>query len=555
MSINPDTPMRDRYVELALSYIPHLVQVVDRNPYSPTYGCFDREYWHYRTLDFPCGMSQEFVLPFALLYLNNFPGNKYYQWERMREIAVAGIDFARRSSHADGTCDDYFPQERAMGALVFSTYACTEAYLLLGLKDERLLDFFRLRGDHLAKHNETGRLSNHQAFAALAAYNIYMVTGDEKYKKVAQERSELTVSWQNKKEGWFQEYEGADPGYHTCTIAFLAKLFQKNNDESLIEPLTKAVDFAWNFMHPDGSYAGEYGSRNTYHFYPHGFEVMSRYTPKAGQIADAFLRGTETDKRYHNDDDRMCCHNVYDWLQAYIDYNPERPAPIQERENFVNWMPDAGILVSKTDAYYCVANMSKGGVIKAYNQEHCIGSDTGMIGESDDGEVLVTHLVDQEHKVSADVEKKRFTVEGVFSKRQRKLSSPVKIIIFRLINLTVGRVAPNLIRSLIQKLLITGKNRTSYRFSRTISLTDEAVLIEDKVLDAVPFKRLSAGSDATSIYVANSNVYQESVIRIPWTHLAQEKIADVRKSGLTWTRELFAKEAGNTKKPLKKAQG
>ena len=46
-------PARDLYVREALSYVPHLTQLVDRNPYSPTYGCFDREYWHYRTLDFP----------------------------------------------------------------------------------------------------------------------------------------------------------------------------------------------------------------------------------------------------------------------------------------------------------------------------------------------------------------------------------------------------------------------------------------------------------------------------------------------------------------------
>ena len=202
---------RRLYAELALPYIPHLTQLVDKNPYSPTYGCFDREYWHYRTLDFPCGMNQEFVLPFAQLYLNPLPGNKYHGWERLREIAVAGINYAITGSHPDGTCDDYYPFEQAMGALVFSTYACTEAYLLLGLKDERMLAFFRKRGDHLIAQNETGQLSNHQAFAALAAYNIFLVTGDEKYRRLSDERKRLTLSWQNKDEGWFQEYEGADP--------------------------------------------------------------------------------------------------------------------------------------------------------------------------------------------------------------------------------------------------------------------------------------------------------------------------------------------------------
>ena len=60
--------------------------------------------------------------------------------------------------------------------------------------------------------------------------------------------------------------------------------------ERILKMLRPAAQFAWYFMHPDGSYAGEYGSRNTFHFYPHGFEVMAPHEEKAGQIADQFLR-------------------------------------------------------------------------------------------------------------------------------------------------------------------------------------------------------------------------------------------------------------------------
>jgi len=528
--------MRDRYVELALSYIPHLVQLVDRNPYSPTYGCFDREYWHYRTLDFPCGMSQEFVLPFALLYKHEFPGNRYHGLERMREIAVAGIRFADKGSHPDGTCDDYFPFERAMGALVFSLYACTESYMILGLDDEKMVDFFRRRGDQLAKVNETGRLSNHQALAALAAYNVYLITGDEKSKQVSEDRVALTLSWQHNEEGWFQEYEGADPGYHTCTIDFLAKLYQKNNDESLISPLKKAVEFAWYFMHPDGSYGGEYGSRNTYHFYPHGFEIMAPFTEKAGQIADHFLRGLEKDKRYHNDDDRMCCHCVYDWLQACLDYHPDRPAPINERPNFFRWFPGAKIAVCKTDRYYAVSNLSKGGVTKVFDDEGPVGSDTGLIGQLDDGRVIVSHLVDEQNRISVDEKKREAGVSGVFSYRRTKLSSPFKLVIFRMLLLTIGRFAPNLTRSLIQKLLITAKPRTSYGFTRKLKFMEDVVEIEDQIKGPVSLKRLSAGSDATSIYVANSNVFQESVLVCPWVNASEDTVSKCRKGVAIWRR-------------------
>jgi hypothetical protein len=170
-------PDPETYVRHALAYIPTLLELVDRNRFSPTYGSFDRAYWHYRTADFPCGMSQEFCLPLALVYRYPFPGNPYRGSERLRELAIAAIDFAVRSSHRDGTCDDYFPFERALGAMVFSLYACAETYRALELDEPRFLEFFARRGDWLSRHNESGRLSNHQALAALALALVADLTG------------------------------------------------------------------------------------------------------------------------------------------------------------------------------------------------------------------------------------------------------------------------------------------------------------------------------------------------------------------------------------------
>jgi len=532
--------MRERYAKEALTYIPRLLQLIDRNPYSPTYGCFDRSYWHYLTMDFPCGMYQEFVLPLTLCFVNNYPGNRFYQKERLRELSIASIRYANKGSHKDGTCDDYFPFERAMGALVFSLYACSESYLLLGLDDPEIVAFFKRRGDHLCKKNETGRLSNHQALAALALYNVFLITGEDKYRKYSEDRVDLALSWQNKEEGWFQEYEGADPGYHTCTIDFLGKLYKKTQNKSLIVPLKKAVDFAWYFMHPDGSYGGEYGSRNTYHFYPHGFEIMAAFSDKAGQIADHFLRNLPKGKRYYNDDDRMIAHYVYNWLQAYDDYYEERSIDINSRANFLQWFSDAKIGICKTDNYYAVANMGKGGVIKIFNEDGPMDSDTGLIGELNNGAVLITHLMDAKHFVNANVADSEFKVAGYFSKRIVKLPTPFKQIVFRLLLLAIGRFNANLVRFILQKILITGKTRTKYRFERIIRFKDREVEIQDKLLGVIPnFKKLSLGSDATSIYVANSNVYQESVL-CEWKHATLEQINSLKK-GNAWVRLIGTK--------------
>lgn len=512
---------RDWYAFEALRMLPRIILMIDKNPFSATYGCFDREYWHYRTADFPCGMSQEFCLPLALAYAHPFPGNRYRGKARLKELTEAGIDFARRSSHSDGSCDDYFPYEQALGALVFSTYAMTESYRLLGLERPELVEFFKLRGDWLCRHNESGQLSNHQALAALALYNVYSITGEVAYREASDRFRDLTLSWQHE-EGWFQEYEGADPGYQSCTIDFLAKLFQKSGDPKLLEPLKRAVEFAAYFLHPDGSFAGEYGSRNTYHFYPHGFELMSRHSRTAGQVADTFLRLSMPNRsRYYNDDNRMCAHYVYNWMQSWLDYNPVRAGPIESaRPPFERWFPAAGLFVKKTPRYYAVVALNKGGVFKSFDAEGPLRSDTGLIAETEDGRVLVGHLVS-----NYDIRREgdTFHIRGYLHRRKRQLSTPVKQIVFRMINLTIGRFCSDLVRRLLQKILITGKPATKVAFSRSLRFESEHIAVEDSI-DAresnLSFSRLAVGSDATSIYVANSNTFQESTL-LPWVDLSE----------------------------------
>ncbi|MBX7246904.1 MAG: hypothetical protein K1X53_15515 [Candidatus Sumerlaeaceae bacterium] len=516
-------PWRRRYTDEALLYLPRLFQMVDRNQYSPTYGSFDRSYWHYRTMDFPCGMYQEFVLPLALAHTHPFPDNPYYGVERVRELAMAGVHYARKSAHRDGSCDDYFPYERALGALVFSLHACTETLLVLGDRTPALLEFFMRRGDHLRAHNETGQLTNHQALAALALYNVYMLTGEDRFRKSSNEFVDIVRAWQSD-EGWFQEYEGADPGYHSCTIAFLAKLFKKSKDEKLLDIMKPAVDFAWHFMHPDGSYAGEYGSRNTYHFYPHGFEVMAAYKPEAAQIADQFLdKGLPLRTRYFNDDDRMCAHYLYDWMQSYLDFSEVRsPQPLNDRPPYQKYFEKARIYVQNTGRYHAVLSLAKGGVLKVTTEDGPLYSDTGLIGRSTDGTVIVSHIVD-DYEVKADLQTSKFSAAGRMCRRKSKLATPFTQIIFRLINLTLGRFAPNLLRSLLQKVLITGKKRTNYEFARDFEFLDDFVIIRSRMKKPPGSRKLESlhiASDATSIYVANSNVYQHSVL-LPWRELSQ----------------------------------
>ena len=552
--VPPAAGHRDWYAYEALSILPRIITLIDKNRLSATYGCCDREFWHYRTVDFPCQMSQEFCLPLALAYAHPFPNNPYFKVERIRDLAIAIIDFARKETHSDGSVDDYFPFERALGAHVFSTYAITETYIELGLDRPELISFFRKRGDWLVDNNESGQLTNHQFYAALALYNVYLLTGDQKYLSRANDFRDIALSWQND-EGWFQEYEGADPGYHSVSIALLAKLHKKSGDDALIEPMRRAVRFAHYFMHPDGSYAGEYGSRNTYHFYPHGFEYMAPHMPEAAWVAETFLRRAMPERRrYYNEDNRMISHYVLDWMHSWLDYHPERQGTLAEnRKPFTKHFKEAGILVKKTDSYYAVVNATKGGVVKVFDVEGPIYSDTGVMLRTSDGTVMVSHLVDEEHLYDIDAEGGVVTVTGKLSKRRYPLSSPVKQILFRGMNLSVGRFGAHLVRQILQKVLITGKPRTEATFTRRLVLGADDVTVDDTLdirgVQDVTVADVVAGSDATSIYVANSNTFQESVL-LPWHPVSAADVHTLNSTGRLELPQRRALDALRAQAPL-----
>ena len=71
------------YLKFILQQTPRILSQIDRDPNSPTYGCCDRNFWHYKIRDFPSAILQQSGYGLALLYQYNFPGNIYYKKEEI----------------------------------------------------------------------------------------------------------------------------------------------------------------------------------------------------------------------------------------------------------------------------------------------------------------------------------------------------------------------------------------------------------------------------------------------------------------------------------------
>ena len=508
---------RDLFAREALTQIPKILTLLDRNPHSPTYGCFDRTFWQYKVIDFPAGMSQEFVYPLALAYGCDLPENIYYRQPMIKEWVKAGIEYAYFSSHGNGSCDDYFPYERAAGAAAFSLLACLESTVLLDLQhSEEVLDFFCRRADWLATHQESGRLTNHQALIVLCLELAGRLLNIDRWKISKRKRLEQVFAWQNP-EGWFVEYEGCDPGYHTLTISCLARLYELQPSERLQKAIASAVELAAEFVHPDGSYGGEYTSRNTYNFFPHGFELVGKWLPKALNINDRFLQGLANGLGSCYGDDRIIGHHTWNYLLTWRDFIPTRP-PLEPRTQGRIHLQQGGISIDRRGNTELYLALNKGGVFKLFRDNKLVASDTQFSVLVQDGNKrrnAVGHLVD---KYRVELEPERIVIAGNLGWAKQKQMNPQNLIILRLVMLSFGRFFPNIIRRILQKILITGKQTAPFQFTRCLTWQNGYWQVEDR-LTAKSWDNVVAvdiGSDRTSIYVVMSRTFQPGQLQPAW---------------------------------------
>lgn len=508
--------MRKLYLKEGLKYIPKIITYCCTNKLNSLYGCMDREFWHYKTIDFPCGMKQEFVLALAIVYRYNLD-ERFYNKDFIKELIEAAIAFAQRFSHRDGSCDDYYPYERAVGATVFSFYVFTESCLLIEGMYNKFETFLKRRAEWLFNSKESGILSNHHAVMSTALYNMFLLSSDSTYKDMAYKKLNEVLSYQDK-EGWFKEYTGPDTGYLTFTVDFLAKFFSKSKDRAILDNLIKAIDFLQYFVHPDGSFGGEYNSRNTYIFLPHGFEIIGKVYPPALRIANSHLKGLSLGKNLFVSDNRIFGHFSYNYLQAYLDFGENRQINT-EYKDYARYFPNAGIFAQKTNNKLSIVNFKKGGVVKVFDNKKCLFSNTGFLLKLSNNKNITSALFNKD--ISIHKKEDTFRVKTYFYYVKDSAPSLIKFIIFRIFLYTLGRFywMSRLTRKILQKILITHYKKAPFGMAMEIKILDEGLSLKYDIYKHEKVKiRIKEGyitSHFNPLYTAMGDCFQEAVL-INW---------------------------------------
>ncbi len=504
------------YIDNITYEVSRVLSLLDKNKLSKTYGCFDRNYWHYKIKDFPSGMSQEFTLILALVYDTEYKNNRFYKNQKIKEYVISGIQSAIDFTHSDGCTDDYYPYERALGATVFSLYALTESYLLLNISNTDFLDFFKLRADWIINNEESGKLTNHHVIAALSLFNTYLITGDIKYKHAFEDKLKYVFNWQTK-EGWYWEYEGCDPGYLTVSIDFLAQIYKKTNNKQVLQSLEKAIDFFYKIQYPDGSSGGESGSRNTLVFHPAGFEIMSIYNEKALKIANSYLDALQGEILANIADDYIIGHGLISRLNAFKNSDSRDYTRLNDNHkiNTSIYYELASLYIYSYKDTWAIFNLEKGGTSKIYKNTKLIQSDSGVIFENEDGK-FVSSILDKSTNIKIKGDKIFLTKN--FMKYKQHYATQFIFLLFRGFLFLFGRFkfSSIFLRKYFQRKMITGKNRTSYIYKKEIQFSKEKIKINHSVENTISIGKIYLSSDLVPMYVAVSECFEQSSLNNDW---------------------------------------
>jgi hypothetical protein len=491
------------------------------DPYSSAYGCFDRRFWGWKTLDFPEATLQRNAYPLA--WLLQHPDPRFsVNAELLTEVVLAALRFSASIQHRDGSFDQAFPNEHSFGATAFLLHSLLEAFrsvrdaVMPATWSSTIESCLRRAAEFLCRHDERhGCISNHLAGAALSLIATGDYFDEPRYKKRSSTLIDQVLASQSD-EGWFPEYGGSDPGYQTLCLYYLAKIYRLHPDSQLKHALEHAVEFLSWFAHPDGTFGGEYGSRRTAIFYPGGLALLAPEFPIAGSLLDFMARAIANGLTVTLND--VDVFNIAPVLETYIavldagavgqeEGNPPLPCQWDKAKRDFK---EAGIYVRKTERYYALFGVSNGGVLKIFDcrQSKAIWNDSGYVGQTSTGDYITTQVTDLDRPC-------RLTENGVYIETRfcslpNASPTPAAFVLLRLMNLTAMRSIRlgNFIKKMLVNLLITAKRQVPLSLQRSVQFGVEKIIVTDKIHGRLLMRWIEFGRPFVAIHMASARYFQ-----------------------------------------------
>jgi hypothetical protein len=498
------------YLKSVYQVLPRLFSLFDVNPISPMLGIGDRYRWAWRGSDFANGTYQGAVHGLACLVSNDLLPKDVSPRSVMKRIDQM-ILAVKKITRKNGSLDEILPLESSycVTALVAFDVLCAMRMLRHHLgSDQRkkylelmhpLIQFvMQLRESH-------GIISNHLAVGA-AALALWREGTSENVTKSL----EITVARlldHYSPEGWFREYNGADPGYQTLAIDYLVILDELEPSFELRPILNRACEFLCYMAHPDGSFGGGYGSRGTRFLYPAGIETLASRFPSAASLAD-FARSSHS-KHSVVGLSSMDESNLVPMFNSFCRASVIARADLQsdplpcQKSPFSLAFPEAGLIVTQTDTAYSIVNWKKGGAYYSSTG----GSSGGTLACDARGRWYTTQALQSRSQLVTrnDVE---IIIESPLLQYTPAYPTPIQTVVLRLLCLTVMRdpLINQWIKKLLVWFLVTRQQESLSACRRKITLDPFAVV--DELFDNRGKLKLIADRDFSSYQMASQGYWQ-----------------------------------------------
>lgn len=474
--------LKDAFEVLINEWLPRILTQMNRDPTTTSYGCADRNWWHYKIRDFPSIILQQAGYT---VYLAGMLPNWAVHQEGFNKLSRASCEFWSDEVASRKTFDEYFPWEDGYPPVAFSTLSVMRLLQKGIVSPERIRPGVALAIRRLLNRFEIRAVN--QQIAGMAA----LVLARKFYSDLISEQDleavvMRTLSLQDG-EGWFEEYGGPDLGYLSVSIDCLWDAFDASADDRFLATLTRAVDFIFKVTVFDGKSIGMHNSRNTDYIVPYGlFRVAFEASLSCGTRNNAkvlvqrlyddlddpmhFIRAT---------DDRYLCHYIgVSVMRTVLLLMECQSIELQpkyfdcKRPGFKNaWhLPSSGYIILPNG----LVSLKKGGVLTLTSDSGERLGDYGWRLKSK-GNHYVSHWWSQSWKVSTEGEK--WGVSGYLVKCKEHVSAPWKHVILRIFAFVFGYR----LTILLKNALIFRKHSSPYKLTRTIQFDAQQVIINDVI--------------------------------------------------------------------------
>ncbi|WP_156953301.1 hypothetical protein [Afifella pfennigii] len=504
---------------------------------SRTYGCADRAYWYYRTLtNFPGATWQQLMLGLAALHRLGADGSDTGLEVSPAEAAAAALGWWARHAHRDGSFDEWYRNEHSYCPTAITAAGAALTLDLLGdalpgsVRDTAVGALERAGGWLEGRYNPT--VMNQNLAAATAMQGLFRLTGAPRWQRAGEDKL-AAIARDQHEEGWLPEYGGADFGYSTLALDFLAACHGLGAAQA--GPIAEQLIGFLSLLGVDhAGYPGRLGSRGTGHLFTFGALYFADANPAAAALAGRWLSQLANGRgpNLRGIDDRYFAYFYFPQFALAALQATHNPAGLSERQRggpASVELPGAGFVLRRQEGRALMISRRLGGALAL---QPARGVPLYHLGyEVVAGDRRYSSAIWTDGPLQGSDDLSEVSVSAPFYAAASGLPLERLMVPFQLLTelLANGRLA-ELFQSVVKKRMVTPRRSLALRLERKVHL-GETIRICDRLVPGDGLRSLERLAIAGAISMHSPSARQDGALVIRFPSAALEHLRQTLANG------------------------